>query len=210
MEAGFAVSLDGFPESKGSYAASTRPSLAYGSQDTLAENGQAVTSHSSEVAKYETGSFNLAARLTVDPMTLFTGKSRPDRGGRGYLEAALLGWEDIPLYRDDRSRRLYVNTGVYLPTIGILDILRFQAELWPEPAKTNSFPGVYDGLEEIHGWRGQLYLSRALLPWFGVQGRVLRERTRRFQPGFFWTTGQPLPVKTGLWNSFEVRVVARL
>jgi hypothetical protein len=165
----------------------------------------------------------------VDPVALYTGKPLPDRGGRFFLEAAVLGWENVPFYYEERSRRLHVNAGVHLPTFGFLDVLRLQADLWPEPQGVSSLEEIYERMRpvpvtssdstqsyasgrtaESHGWRGQLFLSRALLPWLDVQGRLIWERSRRIGRMDFQLITEPAPVETGRWTAFEVRITARL
>lgn len=236
IEAGFAVEMDRLWEPEGAQSSTLIHNRNYISKDTLADTLLVTTVDSSRVTRYEIGSKSFAARLTVDPMTLFTGKSGPDRGGRFYLEAALLGWENVPPYYGNWRQRLHVNAGIHLPTFGFLDVLRLQAELWPEPQAMNSLSEIFERTLPLpgtlspvgadttgystgystsgpaansHGWRGQLYLSRAVLPWLDLQGRVLLERRPKYQRDFNLTS-KPIPTDMGPWTIFEIRVVARL
>lgn len=114
----------------------------------------------------------VSVRLTSDIVTLITGSPRPDRGGRFFLEAAVLGWEELPHPYRDRSSRLHASAGLDLPGMGILHRVRLQADRSPADAREILF-----GFPEqpSHLWSAQILLSRSLLPWLDAQVWALRQ-----------------------------------
>ena len=70
----------------------------------------------------------LSARVALDLRVLFGREAQPDRSGRIFLEAAILGWHDIPFYYRNRMDRLIWTAGTYLPSFDWLDVLCLQIE----------------------------------------------------------------------------------
>jgi hypothetical protein len=52
---------------------------------------------------------------------------------RLFAEVAVLGWDDQPLYYEDRKERMPVMFGVNVPTFRLLDVLTVQAEHYKAP-----------------------------------------------------------------------------
>lgn len=215
LEAGIALAWDRITEDAVSRN-TPRPSNRYSdSSNSLADTSQVAVIDTAGFSWYRIHNRRYSARITIDPVTFYNGISRPDRGGRFFLEAASMGWETLPTYSEGWHRQLHFNFGLYLPTFGIFDRLRIQAELWPQYHAANSLIEIYEQniptpgqigtpsdttstfvpypTAPTHHWHWHLYLARALLPGLDFQAKVIRGN------GLRQTT-----------SGFELRLAARL
>jgi hypothetical protein len=226
IEAGFALEQDRFWEPEPPYALSPVRNNTYG--DSLVDRGPFIEVDTPTITRYVIDARSVSARLTVDPVMLLRGRPLPDRGGRIYFEAAWLGWENVPSLFGNRMQRLHVTAGLHLPTFAWLDVLRLQAELWPEPQSRTFYatwsplavpsPSAGDSsgfsmpaqVAPSRGWSCQLYLSRSLLSWLDVQAWAQLARTRIFVNQDYLPRLGPVQYESPYGTAFEVRIAARL
>lgn len=73
------------------------------------------------------------ARMAVEPLEWF-GLAASGLAWRLFAEAAVMGWENRPIYYENRFDRIPVMAGMDVPTLGLLDRLCVQWERWPSPS----------------------------------------------------------------------------
>jgi hypothetical protein len=232
LEAGIAVAWDRITEEAVSRN-TPRPVNRYSdSSNSPADTSHVVLIDTAGFSWYRIHNRRYSARITIDPVTLYNGISRPDRGGRFFLEAASMGWETLPAYSEVWHRQLHFNFGLYFPTFGIFDRLRIQAELWPKYHVAKSLIEIYEQTipapgqigtpsdttstfvpyptAPTHHWYWHLYLSRSLLPWLDFQAKVIRGNRLRQTTSGFELQPRWIRTETQSWTAFEVRLAARL
>jgi hypothetical protein len=105
-------------------------------------NGQIVTGTSVagdySVRKMERKAVNLMGRATLD-LGHLTGLSPRSGPFRVYAEIAVLGYENQPVYFDDRTHRMPVMVGAHIPTFGALDLLAVEFEYMRNPYPNSNF-----------------------------------------------------------------------
>lgn len=116
-----------------------------------------------------------------------------------YSEAVLMGWEDMPVYYENRMDRLAVMMGFNLPTFGLLDQFNIEVERTSSKfvngyriAREGSLPLPDYNYDQVNGydpddWKGDdfkwsFFLSRKIIEGFSIQAQVASDhlRGRRF------------------------------
>lgn len=126
---------------------------------------------------------------------------------RIFAEAALLGWENQPVFYEDRARRAPVMLGVHLPTGGVLDQFTLQVEYFDSPwanstrslgEQNASVPWYPDGLEPLFSgdeynditqkdnlaW--SILLRREILPRVNVSAQFARDHLRTVGTNWYY------------------------
>jgi hypothetical protein len=75
---------------------------------------------------------NLMGRVDIDLATLL-GCGKVSGPFRLYLETAILGLENQPVYYEKLTNRIPILFGAHIPTVGILDLLALEAEFLRNP-----------------------------------------------------------------------------
>ena len=83
--------------------------------------------------RWTTKGVKLMGRAAVNLGYLLPPEIRGTEDLRVFAEAAVLGWENQPLYYEKRSERIPVMFGINLPTFRMLDVLTLQAEYYRSP-----------------------------------------------------------------------------
>jgi hypothetical protein len=112
-----------------------------------------------------------------------------------YSEAALMGWENRPIYYEDRMERLVAMAGVNLPTFGLLDNLNVEMERCTSPY-INGYRNARDGniplpdynYDQINGYapedwkdddiKWSVFLGRKVIDGFQVQAQAASDHLR--------------------------------
>jgi hypothetical protein len=161
----------------------------------------------------------LSARASVDlekVLGIETGRAP----FKVFAEAALLGWENQPVFYEDRARRMPLMFGVHLPTFGLLDQLTVQGEYFDSPwanstrslgeqnAAVPSYPNGsdllfsdrdYNDISEHDNLSWSVLLRRTLVPRLNVSLQVARDHMRTV--GTNWFYGGRLEPNTVLYRN---------
>jgi hypothetical protein len=66
-----------------------------------------------------------------------------------FAEVDLLGWQNYPIFFENRSERMPMMFGVSLPTMGLLDYLTVEAEYWKNRYPIINVKALEDGLPKV-------------------------------------------------------------
>jgi hypothetical protein len=135
-----------------------------------------------------------------------------------YGEAALLGLKKDTLYYRNMRERMPMMAGVDIPTFGILDVLSFEGEYFPNryyekkyQLQENKFTPLpsffhdeeYSGanLPQIrsHDWRWSANIERSLNQWLKLKLRVASDHTRLLNWSGDYEGGTPFARKSSDW-----------
>lgn len=89
--------------------------------------------------------------------TLLMGRASLDIGsliGKGtdlklYGEVDVLGWQNYPIFFENRSERMPMMAGITLPTFGLLDYLAVEMEYWKNRYPIVNVKSLEDGLPKV-------------------------------------------------------------
>ncbi|MDB5106023.1 MAG: hypothetical protein JWP91_3712 [Fibrobacteres bacterium] len=112
-----------------------------------------------------------------------------------YTEAALMGWENRPIYYEKRMDRVVAMVGFNFPTFGLLDNLNMEVERCTSPfvngyrnAREGNIPLPDYNYDQITGydpedWHGDdlkwsVYLGRNIMDGFQVQAQAASDHLR--------------------------------
>jgi len=124
-----------------------------------------------------------------------------------FAEAALLGWENQPVFYEDRTRRMPLMFGVHLPTFGVLDQLTVQGEYFDSPWANSTrglgeqnlaIPWYPDGLAPLFSesdyndisdkdniaW--SVLMKRQLVPRLNLSVQIARDHMRTVGTNWFY------------------------
>lgn len=137
-----------------------------------------------------------------------------------FAEAALLGWENQPIFYEDRLRRAPVMAGVHLPTGGALDQLTVQVEYFDSPwanstrglgEQNAAVPWYPEGVDPLFSddayndvttrdnFAWSILLRREILPRVNVSAQFARDHLRTV--GTNWFYGGRLEPNTILYRN---------
>lgn len=135
-----------------------------------------------------------------------------------YGEAALLGLKRDTLYYRNIRERMPMMAGVDIPTFGILDVLSFEQEYFPNPyyekkyqLQENKFTPLpsllHDdeyagaGLPHIrsHDWRWSVNAERSLNRWIKLKLRIASDHMRLFNWSGDYEGGRPFARNSTDW-----------
>jgi hypothetical protein len=135
-----------------------------------------------------------------------------------YGEAALLGLKKDTLYYRHMSERMPMMVGVDIPTFGILDVLSFEQEYFPNryyekkyQLQENKFtplpsfiqPDEYAGanLPHVtnHDWRWSANAERSLNKWLKLKLRIASDHMRLLNWSGDYEGGTPFTAKSSDW-----------
>src|SRR5690606_34132571 len=124
-----------------------------------------------------------------------------------FTEAALLGWENQPVFYEDRLQRAPVMAGVHLPTGGLLDQLTLQVEYFDSPwsnstrslgeqnAAIPSYPegaeamfsqDEYNDITKKDNIAWSILLRREILPRVNVSAQFARDHLRTVGTNWYY------------------------
>jgi hypothetical protein len=124
-----------------------------------------------------------------------------------FAEAALLGWENQPVFYEERLRRAPIMAGVHLPTGGLLDQFTFQVEYfgspwanstrslgeqnaavpwYPEGAEPLFSQTEYNDVTEKDNIAWSLLIRREILPRVNVSAQFARDHLRTVGTNWFY------------------------
>ncbi len=83
-----------------------------------------------EIERWTHKGIKLMGRVNVNLNSLLPEGSSSPEDLKIFLEAAVLGWKDYPLYYEKRAERIPVMFGVNLPSFKLLDVLSVQLEYY--------------------------------------------------------------------------------
>jgi hypothetical protein len=126
---------------------------------------------------------------------------------RIFVEAALLGIKDYPLYYEEKSERIPVMFGLNLPTFKLLDVFTVQGEYYKSPYSDatkfvrEALPiwqtGTIDtSMADDDNFKWSLYARKAVTKSFSVYAQAASDHFR-LTDATFNTSNIPL---TGAWN----------
>ncbi len=124
-----------------------------------------------------------------------------------FVEAAVLGWKEYPIFYEDRWKRAPIMLGAHLPTFGLLDQLTVQFEYFNSPWSNNTYnlgsknmaiPNFPDGLEPMFStttyndaadddnlaWA--VLLRRQIYPHLNLSAQLARDHLRTIGTNWFY------------------------
>lgn len=131
-----------------------------------------------DTVTYSLVTFLLSARAALDLASLLGADMPQGRYGGVFVEAALLGWKDVPYYFPDRASRLTWTAGMRVPAFGWLDVCVAQAEWRREPEDSHAIftgswiPANSPRPRRASPWRTALLLGKRIGPHVELQARA--------------------------------------
>lgn len=163
--------------------------------DSLRKVWETDASGRPKLNKYSFQGIKPLAMLSLDFKSLFgEGLFRNDEMML-YSEAALMGWENRPIYYENRMDRVVAMIGFNIPAFGLLDNFNVELERCASPfvngyrnAREGNIPLPdynYDQIngydpEDWHGddWKWSVYLGRKIIDGFQVQAQAASDHLR--------------------------------
>ena len=110
-----------------------------------------------------------------------------------YLEAAVLGWRNYPVFYPHRNKRMPVMAGIHIPTFKILDVLAFEIEIYKWDY-ANEFRLVYDGKPQPYklgsdfdpeddNFKWSLFAKKNIRNTFAIVGQMAADHLRLMEVG---------------------------
>ncbi|MBF0431255.1 MAG: hypothetical protein HQK83_08260 [Fibrobacteria bacterium] len=87
----------------------------------------------------------LMGRITLDPKPLFSTEIFGSQDLKIFAEAAVLGWENFPIFYTDRTERIPIMFGFNFPGFKLLDLISVQFEYYNSSELNNTFAIGKDG-----------------------------------------------------------------
>jgi hypothetical protein len=181
--------------------------------------GDTVPRPHEDTGFYDRSAFMFSIRASADTRILLGGDSSDRVGGRIFMEAALLGWKNQPIFYEDRMNRIAVMLGADLPAFGLLDRITVQWERHPSghTLYQDSTLAWKTWTPATSDWSYGAIAKKSLTRWLALEGRVLFEPVWQDAP--FYLLGMPIgydpngssPVPKGTHEShYMLRLTARL
>jgi hypothetical protein len=128
----------------------------------------------------------LSARASVDTRILFVGDTSDRSGGRIFMEAALMGWKNQPIFYEDRTDRIAFMIGADLPTFGLLDRITVQSERHPSAHTLyRDSTGIWKtSAPATSDWSYGAIAKKSLTRWLAVEGSMLFEPVWQPTPSY--------------------------
>ncbi len=138
-----------------------------------------------------------------------------------YVESAILGYENQPVYYEDRTNRMPVMVGLHVPTFGLLDLLAVEGEYLNNPNRDSpailsthvnaNLPGPsmaipdldepdyrrpYYNAKSVHSddWKWSVHLVRTITPGLMIKFQAANDHLRLHQFGVAGPSLAPSPI----------------
>lgn len=162
---------------------------------------------------------NLMAHASFDFVEAF------DLHGTGpfkvYVESAILGYENQPVYYEDRTDRIPVMVGLHVPTFGLLDLLAVEAEYLNNPNRDSpailsthvnatltgpsmaipdldapDYSRAYYNAKSVHSddWKWSVHMVRTIVPGLKLKVQAANDHLRLHQFGVAGPSLAPSPI----------------
>jgi len=159
-------------------------------------------------SKYFTPAGTLVmGRISLDPKK-FLGSARLKKDDlRLYAEAAVLGWNNYPVFYENRGDRIPLMVGFNVPTFGLFDKVALQIERFTSPFMNNSYPlggknyatpyypsggeplfskDEYNDLSKEDDWAWSVLVQRSLFHGVTLSAQFARDHLRTVGTDWFY------------------------